>query len=228
MTEDYLKFLFSTFSDYFKQGGKIRLVHLIADSIIFNKNIASIHGKMSSHIFNINDISQPEKHISLLDMYPFQFKDGLIVKPLLSNQDLIEEGIKMGHCVGNLEYFYRVLKGESFLFHLENSFTKQESTLEIKYDSYNKFYINQNLGGETHKDAKYLLKKINQHINASIYQKFVGVACLKPESIKKVDEELKPNQYNYEFIKDFYKPYFLTLFKNIEKKFIFKIKIYHT
>ena len=140
----------------------------------------------------------------------------------MDSQSLVEEGNKMNHCVGGLHYYYKVLKGESFLFHLENTITGQESTLEIQYNSYKQdFFINQNYGYNNkvvnNDDARLVLDQIKWNIHPHIYQDFLKRACLKQEDVYQVEKLLSENKNNYQYIKEIYAPYPLTLFKKLGK-----------
>ena len=222
LTKDYLRALCDIFPDYFEQNNKVKLFHLIEDSKVWHDNIANINSKISAHILEQSNIPKPAEKISILDMFPFETQQGVIVKPLLDSQSLVEEGNKMNHCVGGLHYYYKVLKGESFLFHLENTITGQESTLEIQYNSYKQdFFINQNYGYNNkvvnNDDAKLVLDQIKWNIHPHIYQDFLKRACLKQEDVYQVEKLLSENKNNYQYIKEIYAPYPLTLFKKLGK-----------
>ena len=157
---------------------------------------------------------------SILDMFPFEPKDKLEIKPLVNLNDLSREIVGTN---GNLsEHYYNVLKGTHFWFSLNNTYTNQKSALEIKFDQdKNTFVIEQNVGGGyfyndedafvsfehtderfSHEDAEYVLNQIQKHVDNKVYQIFVEKACLQPEEINQIKERIKDPETYKKALKD--------------------------
>lgn len=118
------------------------------------------------------------------------------IKMLISEEDFINEGSEMSHCVGG--YYNSFCRGELFIFSIQTE--KERSTLEVKLRSENKFAIAQHrsVGNSRVENNKYLAKLIIDQLNEKLSESTEKLKIKVPTNAPK---KIHPNDFDEHFRK---------------------------